>query len=63
MRKQRTPSASLEREVIVAVVALYLLLSGAMLGIHYLQPAGIETETSSTSPSHDAATQPSGASQ
>ena len=54
MRKPRTASASLEREVIVAVVALYLLLSGAMLGIHYLQPAGTETETSSMSPSHEA---------
>lgn len=45
--------SNLEQEVIVAVVILYLLIMGAMLAIHHLQPAGQETKTSSTSPSHD----------
>lgn len=52
MHGKRTPSASLERQVIVSVIVLYLLITLAMLGIHYLQPAGTETETSSSSPSH-----------
>lgn len=46
-------SSSLEREVIAAVVFLYVLVSGAMLAIHYLQPGGPDTKTSSTSPSHE----------
>jgi hypothetical protein len=49
----RRPPSSLEREVIGAVVILYLLISGALLAIHYLQPGGRETTTSSTSPSHE----------
>lgn len=43
----------LENEVIFAVVILYVLLSAVMLVIHHLQPAGVETQTSSTSPSHE----------
>jgi len=42
----------MEREVIFSVIALYLLIMFAMLAIHYLQPAGTETQTSSMSPSH-----------
>jgi hypothetical protein len=43
---------SLENEVIVAVVVLYLLIATVMLLVHLLQPAGQETVTSSMSPSH-----------
>ena len=43
-----------ENEVILAVVALYFLLSAVMLAIHHLQPEGMETKTSSTSPAHGA---------
>ena len=46
-------SSTLEREVIVAVIILYALICATMLSIHYLQPAGQETKTSSTSPSHE----------
>jgi hypothetical protein len=46
-------ASNLEREVINAVMILYALICIAMLAIHYLQPAGQETETSSTSPSHE----------
>lgn len=49
----KRPTSSLEREVISAVVILYLLISGAMLLIHHLQPAGSETTTSSKSPAHE----------
>ena len=35
MRQKPSPSASLEREVIVSVVILYLLITAAMLAIHY----------------------------
>ncbi|HAI58690.1 MAG TPA: hypothetical protein DCM32_02270 [Xanthomonadaceae bacterium] len=45
-------ASSLENEVILAVVALYLLISGALLAIHHLQPEGTATQSSSTSPSH-----------
>lgn len=40
MRAKFSPSASLEREVIVAVIVLYLLITVAMLAIHYMRPAG-----------------------
>lgn len=43
---------SLEREIIIAVIVLYLMITGVMVTVHYLQPAGQETATSSTSPSH-----------
>ncbi len=53
----RKPTAgvpsSLEREVIAAVVILYVVLCAVMLAIHYLQPQGADTLTSSTSPSHE----------
>ena len=54
MTKPRTRNSStLEREVILAVIVLYALICATMLSIHYLQPAGQETKTSSTSPSHE----------
>lgn len=46
-------ASNLEREVINAVMILYALICIAMLAIHYLQPAGQATETSSTSPAHE----------
>ena len=41
---------NLENEIIVAVVTLYLLLSATIVLVHYLQPEGQETKTSS--PAH-----------
>ncbi|MBA2411780.1 MAG: hypothetical protein H0V63_03010, partial [Burkholderiaceae bacterium] len=38
---------SLEREIIIAVVVLYLLITGVMVAVHYLQPVGQATATSS----------------
>lgn len=52
MKKQSRNRSSLEREVIIAVSVLYLLIMGALLAIHYMQPAGQKTVTSSPSPSH-----------
>lgn len=52
MKKPRDPSASLEREVIFAVIVLYVLICTVMLGVHYLEPGGPETKTSSSSPAH-----------
>lgn len=46
-------TSNLEREVILAVVFLYLMICTIMLSIHYLQPGGQETKSSSTSPSHE----------
>lgn len=43
--------SSLEREVIVSVIALYLVICAGLLLVHFLQPERC-TETSSTSPSH-----------
>jgi hypothetical protein len=43
---------SLEREIIIAVIVLYLMITGVMVTVHYMQPAGQATATSSTSPSH-----------
>ena len=43
---------TVEREIIVAVIVLYLMITGVMVTVHYTQPAGQETATSSTSPSH-----------
>lgn len=59
-RKAR-PASGLEREVITAVVVLYLVLSGAMLIVHFALGGDDETHptvTSSTSPSHAAASAP-----
>lgn len=53
MKKRRDPSASLEREVILAVVILYVGICAVMLGLHYLEPGGSATATSSMSPSAD----------
>jgi hypothetical protein len=54
IKHERPPikKSRLENEVILAVVALYFLLSAAMLAIHHLQPGDVETKTSSTSPAH-----------
>ena len=41
---------NLENEIIIAVIIMYVLLSLAIVLVHYLQPAGQETQTSS--PSH-----------
>lgn len=41
---------NLENEIIAAVVVLYLFLSAVIVLVHYLQPEGQETKTSS--PSH-----------
>ena len=43
---------SLEREIIIAVIVLYLMITGVMVTVHYTQPVGQGTATSSTSPSH-----------
>ena len=43
---------SLENEVIIAVMILYLLIAFVMVIVHYMQPSGQETATSSTSPAH-----------
>ena len=51
-RRKNGRTLSLESEVIGAVVVLYLAICGAMLAIHYLQPAQQITRTSSASPSH-----------
>ena len=53
---------SLEREIIVAVIVLYLMITGVMVTVHYIQPPGQETTTSSGSPSHGerSSRQPSG---
>lgn len=55
IKRERRPmnSSRLENEVILAVVIMYLLLSGALLAIHFAMPEGAQTVTSSTSPSHD----------
>jgi hypothetical protein len=41
---------NLENEIIAAVVTLYLLLSAAIVLVHYLQPEGRGTQPSS--PAH-----------
>jgi hypothetical protein len=51
MEKNKKKSDSLEREVIMAVTILYLLIMGAVLGIHFSLPEGQATVTSSPSPS------------
>jgi len=52
-RPLKRKASNLEREVINAVMILYALICIVMLAIHYLQPAGQETQTSSTSPAHE----------
>lgn len=52
-KPMKRKASNLEREVINAVMILYALICIAMLAIHYLQPAGQATETSSTSPAHE----------
>lgn len=51
--KKKSPNRhSLENEVIIAVVVLYLVIAIVMVVVHYIQPPGQDTATSSTSPSH-----------
>lgn len=57
MNKRRDPSASLEREVIMAVVILYVGICAVMLGVHFVEPGGPATTTSSMSPSTEAIAQ------
>lgn len=45
-------SFDLETEVILAVVGLYIFIAAVLLLVHFLQPEGQETHTSSPSPSH-----------
>lgn len=54
-KRERAPirKSSLENEIILSVVILYVLISAALLLIHYLQPPGVATVTSSTSPAHE----------
>jgi hypothetical protein len=52
MKKPRRKRSSLENEVLIALSVLYLLICAAILSIHYLQPEGRETLTSSPSSSH-----------
>jgi len=42
MKKVRDPSASLEHEVIYAVVALYAGLCAVILSIHFFQPVRVK---------------------
>lgn len=51
MKQEKKKHSSLENEVIVAVTVLYLLMMGVFLVIHYAQPAGQVTVSSSLS--HD----------
>lgn len=56
MFKKNLPQSSnrsLENEVILAVIVLYLLLAIVMTVVHYIQPSEQETVTSSMSPSHN----------
>ncbi len=50
--RRARPHYSLENEIIIAVIVLYLLIATVMVFTHYSQPAGQETATSSMSPSH-----------
>lgn len=55
MFKKNLPQSnnrSLENEVILAVIVLYLLLAVVMTIVHYIQPSEQATITSSMSPSH-----------
>ncbi|MEV6521696.1 hypothetical protein AB0M43_07155 [Longispora sp. NPDC051575] len=51
MFKKKSSGRSLEREVITAVVTLYIIICVGLLAVHYAQPADQCTATSSTSPS------------
>lgn len=57
-RPMKRKASNLEREVINAVMILYALITIGMLAIHYLQPAGQATGTSSTSPAHQSLRSP-----
>lgn len=52
VRKKAPHRHSLENEVIIAVVVLYLVIAIVMVVVHYIQPPGQEAATSSMSPTH-----------
>ena len=51
--RPKIKKSRLENEVILAVVLLYALISGAMLLIHHVQSPLVKTQSSSTSPAHN----------
>jgi len=53
-KKPNSARRSLENEIIIAVIILYVLISSIMVIVHYSQPSEVVTKTSSTSPSHEA---------
>ena len=53
-KKPNLARRSLENEIIIAVVILYVLISSVMVIVHYSQPTEVIRKTSSTSPSHEA---------
>jgi len=55
MKKVRDPSASLEHEVIYAVVALYAGLCAVILSIHFFQPDRDKTVVSENATAQAAA--------
>lgn len=48
----RKKKPSMENEVILSVIVLYLFIATTMVAVHHLQPEGQVTVTSSPSPSH-----------
>ncbi len=54
MQQPQVPCAAAvsRREIIIAVIVLYFMITGVMVTVHYVQPSGQETTTSSRSPSH-----------
>jgi hypothetical protein len=52
VEKKTQRRRSLENEIIMAVMILYMLIAFVMVLVHYIQPSGRETTTSSTSPAH-----------
>lgn len=58
-RKVRGSPSHMEREVIVAVIALYAMICAMVLAIHHLQPGGLQAppqETPMSKPVRGAAT-------
>jgi L-asparagine transporter-like permease len=52
-KKPNRARRSLENEVIIAIIILYVVIASIMVLVHYLQPKEQVTQTSSTSPSHN----------
>lgn len=53
-KKPNLAHRSLENEIIIAIIILYVVIASIMVLVHYSQPDEQVTQTSSTSPSHDA---------